>query len=720
MQLIVIIAVSSAGIACVIATSAILPRGRSLPRWIFAGGLIILACEAVFQGLSLVQSSPIDALFFQRWRHGALALAPCVWLAFALTYARANTAVLLDRWWLGTSGLVIFSLVLLTFNNNGLFTDLDLDDSGRLTGLHLGWTGYVIHLSVVIGSVVILMHLERTFRASVGRIRWRIKFMLMGTALVWAVLLYTSSQALVFRAIDISIQGINGIGLILGCLLMTRSLFRTGHFETDLYPSSSMVLGSVTLLLAGIYLFAVGIMAKVVSFLGGESGFTLKALLIMVGLVAITLAVQSDRVRVVTRQFASRHFQRPLHDYRSIWQQATDATAKAETSVELSKLAVELISKVFEAHSIAFWTYVDDDSAPVLRKTASTGQTRTTLSSVDSDLIEGTGILQQYRAAKAPFSFESSIQPWATILREKTPRQFPEYRAPRIAMPLSVQGEFLGLLTIGDRIAGIPFNTQDLEILQSVGHQIAARLLNLQLSRQMADAREVEAFRSMATFFIHDLKNAISGLRLMARNLEIQFENPKFREDAVRAITKSVDRIEGLIQRMTQLRRQLQINPIPSDLNALVVETLKRVGNLPGTNVVTDLGDVKSVDLDREQIISVLTNLVINASQASSDGVEIRIFTKQADDEISLTVEDDGPGMDEDFLRHRLFRPFQSTKSHGMGIGLFQCKAIVEAHGGRMTVKSIVGQGTTVRISLPTVGNELLPSQRLHDRYRTK
>jgi len=700
MPLIEILTFSGAGLAIILALVSVVLDRHSWSRLLFAMGLILLAADAAFMGLSLKAQDPVTAVTFQRWRHAALALAPCIWLAFALTYARGDKPQSLRNWSLTLIALLVFPFILFAFHNNGLFTKALFSEEGQLLALDLGWTGYVIHLNVGVGSVLILMHLERTFRTSIGTARWRIKFMLIGSALVWAAMLYTSSQALVFRAIEFSIQGINAIGLILGCLLMLRTILRTGHFETDLYPSSSVVYGSATLLLAGLYLFVVGILAKVVSFLGGDAGFTLKALLIMVGLVGIALLVQSDRIRVMARHFASRHLQRPLHDYRGIWQRVTEATARATTVEQLGQQLVELVATVFEAHSVTLWSHLEGGTVPALQKTASTAKIDRE-SALES--IEDPAVLQQYKEAEEPFSFESSSQDWATVLREKTPRQFEDYHAPRIAMPLTAQDKFLGLVTIGDRIGGVPFNSQDLEILQSVGDQFAASLLNLRLSQRMADAREMEAFQTMATFFVHDLKNAISGLQLMARNLEKQFNNPEFRKDAVRAVTRSVDRIEGLIRRMTELRRQLQISPKTSDLNVLLQETLDRLGNLPDTKIVSGLGILPKTRLDPELMISVLTNLLLNASQASSDPVIIHISTESSDDTIELTVADNGPGIEEDFIRDRLFRPFQSTKKDGVGIGLFQSKMIVEAHDGRIAVESRLGVGTTFRITLPIV-----------------
>jgi signal transduction histidine kinase len=87
-----------------------------------------------------------------------------------------------------------------------------------------------------------------------------------------------------------------------------------------------------------------------------------------------------------------------------------------------------------------------------------------------------------------------------------------------------------------------------------------------------------------------------------------------------------------------------------------------------------------------------------------TDKGEIQVATEQRDGWIVLIVKDNGAGMSEEFLRHSLFRPFKTTKKQGMGIGLFQSKKIVEAHGGKIEVESKEGLGSTFRVFLPLVG----------------
>jgi signal transduction histidine kinase len=117
---------------------------------------------------------------------------------------------------------------------------------------------------------------------------------------------------------------------------------------------------------------------------------------------------------------------------------------------------------------------------------------------------------------------------------------------------------------------------------------------------------------------------------------------------------------------------------------------------------------VPPVLIVREQLQQVLLNLILNAgqairangAQAGAPGVAVRITTQQVNGFLVLTVADTGPGIEPDKLR-TLFQPFRTNKESGLGIGLFQCKRILEAHRGTIHIESEVGRGTRVRVALP-------------------
>lgn len=205
----------------------------------------------------------------------------------------------------------------------------------------------------------------------------------------------------------------------------------------------------------------------------------------------------------------------------------------------------------------------------------------------------------------------------------------------------------------------------------------------------------------MSAFFVHDLKNTASTLSLMLQNLPIHFDDPSFRQDALRGISKTVTHLNELISRLNLIRQELTICLVECDLNELVTESLKGLDQVPGVDVHKELRPVPKLRVDPLQIQKVLTNLVLNAREAMGSGGRIQVGTTQRDGWAVLEVVDNGCGMSSEFLQESLFRPFRTTKKSGIGIGMFHCKLIVEAHRGRIEVESVQAKGTTFRVLLP-------------------
>jgi signal transduction histidine kinase len=181
----------------------------------------------------------------------------------------------------------------------------------------------------------------------------------------------------------------------------------------------------------------------------------------------------------------------------------------------------------------------------------------------------------------------------------------------------------------------------------------------------------------------------------------MHFDDPAFREDALRGTAKTVAHINRLIERLSLLRHELKIKPVESDLNMVVARSIADWEKASGVNLVKDFQPLPQILLDQEQLLKVITNLVLNAKEAMSQDGQIHIETRQTNGWAMLSVSDNGCGMNPEFLNRSLFRPFQTTKKNGLGIGMFQSKMIVEAHKGRIEVESEPCKGTTFRIYLP-------------------
>src|SRR4030095_1805684 len=139
---------------------------------------------------------------------------------------------------------------------------------------------------------------------------------------------------------------------------------------------------------------------------------------------------------------------------------------------------------------------------------------------------------------------------------EKSSGQFPRGGSP-ICVPLVAGEHWLGAIILADRVRGLGYSAEEMDLLKCIGEQIAASLLQLRLTAEIMGRKELEAFQTMSAFLIHDLKNAASTLGLMSENLPIHFDNPGFREDALRGIGSAARRTNHLITRMHALRHDL-------------------------------------------------------------------------------------------------------------------------------------------------------------------
>jgi putative PEP-CTERM system histidine kinase len=670
---------------------------RSVAHWAFVAGMVALAVEEVCFALTADAGSPEEMVYWQKWRLVAMSFLPGIWLFFSLSYARGNYSEFLKRWRFVLAAAFLMPIGLVILFGKDLIVSVGHTETGHWM-FGLGIPGSVLNLLFLLGSVLVLMNLERTYRAAVGTMLWRIKFMILGLGVIFAVRAYVSSQVLLFHALNLSLQAVTATAVLLGGVLILRSLFRAGHFNTDVYPSQSALHNSLTVLLAGIYLLIVGVFAKVVTFLGGDTAFTLKAFVLLVALVLLAILLLSDRVRLHTRRFVSRHFQRPLYDYRSVWRRFTEGTAPCVKQAELCQAAVKLVTDIFQVLSVTIWL-VDDKRENFVFAT-STFLSETKANDLKPQSMDAMEVMRALENHSDPMDIDASKESWTAVLRRCHPDEFRK-GGNRVCVPMIGGGEVLGLIILGDRVGGVSFSWQDFDLLKCVADQVAASLLNAQLSQKLLQAKEMEAFQTMSAFFVHDLKNTTSTLNLMLKNLPVHFNDPEFRADALRGISKTVAHINHLIGRLSLLRHELQIKPVESDLNEVVVKALAGWEEAAGVSLVKNLPPLPKILLDPEQMLKVVTNLVLNARDAVSPAGEIRIETAQSNGWVILTVSDNGCGMAPEFLSRSLFRPFQTTKKNGLGIGLFQSKMIVEAHKGRVQVESQPGKGTTFRIILP-------------------
>jgi putative PEP-CTERM system histidine kinase len=692
-----IIAATASGACALLVVLALVRKWRALASWSFAAGMTVFAAETAFAGLALRLGEVTDVLFWQRLSLIAGSFLPAPWLCFSLTYSRGNAREFLAKW----KYALLVALVVpvgLAISYQSQLLRLAQTDSGE-SWLALGWAGRALSVLLLIAGVLIISNLEKTLRAAVGIMRWRIKFLVLGLGVIFISRIYVESQTLLFSNRSVSLTPIESSSLLVGCGLMAVGYWRSGFSNLDVYPSQAILQGSVTMLIVGGYLFVVGVLAQVVAAMGGVRHFQAQAFLVLLALAGLGLLLLSDRFRQRRRRFVSRHFRRPQHDFRKVWTLFTERTSTQFDERSLCAAVARLLCETFDVLSVTIWLAKEGEDH--LTRVASTSQTRPEGSA--SDIGDGGIELSSLIGYSTPFAIETLKEPWAVRLRELNPRHFP-HGGERIALPLLSGQRWIGVAVITDRVSGLPYTAEEMDLLKCIGDQLGASLLNLRLGEENLRAKEMEAFQTLSAFFVHDLKNAASGLNLTLQNLPVHFDDPAFREDALRGIAGTVDRINQLISRLSLLKGKFEMHPVELDLNQLIAEVIKDLDGPGGIKLETQFLPLPPLLADRDQLESVIRNLVLNAHEAVNGDGRIQISTSRSEDVAVLSISDNGCGMGADFVRDSLFRPFHSTKKKGLGIGMFQTRAIIQAHRGSIRVESELHKGSTFRIHLPITG----------------
>ena len=688
---------AAAILALLLALVSLLRKKHSLATWLFFVGMALLSIDSLLSALTLSVTDASELLHRLTLGLVVKSFATVAWLGFSLTYSRRDYRESLARWSIALAAIALLPIVLSLGFHDELLQVVKAGSAGDELQLRLSAMGKLWNFVLLVVAVWILMNLEQTIRSAVGTMRWRIKFVVLGVAVIFGTHLYLRSQALLFSSYNMHWSGVESSALLIGCVFLVVAYVRTGLAEIDAYPSRAVLGSSLTVLLVGGYFFTVGILAKIVRRYGGAESFQIEAFVVLLGVSGLAWLLLSDRLRQRIHKFITRHFARAQHDSVRIWTEFSRRLANVKNQVSLCTVSAKLVSETFEILSVTIW--LRDDQKEEFVVGASTAPKHCD-ATADNPRAVSSAFADALRVRSSPFDLERINEPWADELRQLNPTTFPN-GGNRWCVPLLAGEQGLGALVLADRVNGAGYTIEELQLLQCIADQVTSVLLNLRLADEVARSKEMEAFRTISAFFVHDLKNAAASLNLMLKNLPLHFDDPTFREDTLRGIGNTARRIDKMIAGLTTLRQRPAFNPVEADLNQLVRQVLQRMDGMPLVELTNELEPLPNIRADREQIQSVVTNLVLNARDALGSGGRIRVRTEHLGDSVVLTVRDNGCGMSVAFLKDSLFHPFQSTKKEGLGIGMFQSQMIVEAHGGSIQVKSEEGKGTTFRVSLP-------------------
>jgi putative PEP-CTERM system histidine kinase len=272
----------------------------------------------------------------------------------------------------------------------------------------------------------------------------------------------------------------------------------------------------------------------------------------------------------------------------------------------------------------------------------------------------------------------------------------------RVLVPLMVKERVEGIVVLGEQLVREKFIYEDYDLMKTLARQAGLSIVNFRLLEELAEAREMAAIARVSSFVMHDLKNLTTNLSLLLDNAKDYMDDPEFRNDMIKTIRNTLIRMKDLIQKLKGVQEKQALNLKPTDLNTVILETVDEISKTRhGVNIVYQgVSAISSVDV--EEIRKVILNLILNAIDAAGEKGLVRVEGGANGRSVYIRVSDDGCGMPAEFINNHLFKPFRTTKKSGLGIGLYQCKQIVEAHNGRIEVQSTADRGSVFTVYLPS------------------
>jgi len=552
----------------------------------------------------------------------------------------------------------------------------------------LASTSQIIGMVIAAGALILVHNLYG--QAAPGS-RPALRFPMIALAAMWAYDLHLYTVAYFTRAPGTEMFALRG--LVLAALALPFALgVRNASWKIQI--SRAATFQSVSLVVILFYLVMMMLAARAMEIVGGDWARVGQVGIVFVMTLAALVMLPSAKLRAWLRVVLVKHLFEHRYDYRGEWLRFTDTVGRrSETGASLEERVVKALADIGGAPAGLLLLC---DEAYRLAPAGRWNWTGPAPAGAGAEAL-----LRYVESGGFVIDFEAIRQGW--LVRGETRLPVPVWLAalePAWAgIPLIHGGRLAGLVILEHPGFRRPLDWEDFDLFRTAGIQAASYIAEARSQQALADAQRFDEFNRRFAFIMHDIKNLVSQLSLVARNAERHADNPEFRADMIATLQSSVRKMNELLARLSPGAAREPEPARPVEVRALLDAIAAARRRVHPVSVGGDAALVAKAD--PAGLEQALVHLVQNAIEASPPGepVELRYFESGGD--VAIEVIDRGHGMSPAFVRDRLFQPFVSTKEQGFGIGAYEARQLILAMGGRLDVESGAGEGTRFTLYLP-------------------
>lgn len=554
----------------------------------------------------------------------------------------------------------------------------------------LGITGNV--LLALAGLALI----EQLYRNTSARYVWATKYLFLSAGGIFAYDFYLYSDALLFRNIDQGVWDARGIVHLVAVPLIAISSARNKNWSLNVFVSRDIVLNTTAIFAGGFYLLAMAGAGYYLREFGGSWGKFGQVMFITLSVVFLFVLATSTRLRAQIKVFLGKHFYKNKYDYRLEWLRLTEDLGENEGNKSHCQNAIEAMSNIVDARSGLLW--MCNEEGEYVNAGVWQHKIFDTVLDKDDPLIKylsATGFVINLR------ELETHVDEYPDLI---LPDCIADIEQAWLIVPLNVSTGLFGFVVLANPLVVRAINWEDRDLLKTAAKQVASYLIVIMTSAQLAQSKQFEVFSRLSAYMVHDLKNIVAELDLVTINAKKHTANPEFISDAFETVENAVGDINRLLEQLRSKRVQAE-KKVQADLNEIIREVVAlKQHKMPAPVFEAALESSSIVLLEKSRLSNVLGHLIDNAQQASSDDGEVSLSLSTAEDMYCIEIRDGGHGMDDDFIRNRLFKPFDTTKGNaGMGIGMYESREFIRQLGGDIIVQSKPGKGSIITLRIPSV-----------------